>query len=200
MGTNGSKDEKRERANAVYDKTRSVATMAMWAEGSSAVIGAGVPLLVDGIMIGVYSDMWNDIRGIYGKGKITGSAAMAYLKPNLNFLFQDFIFDTVIGNVPVIGIPFNVAFAKATTWRAGVWFGALAALGDSETEPSNEQVSRAAADLIRLFFPPTQSVFDMEAPDREMFVTFIAALDGQRPDWALKKMKSFANSFNDGED
>ncbi|MFF8942480.1 hypothetical protein ACF1A5_09420 [Streptomyces sp. NPDC014864] len=170
--------EKEDRAARVYGLTGDLALSNMWWQGLSAVVGFGVPILVDGAALVAYSDLWSDVRTIYGKGRISAHAAKEYLKPNLGFLVQDFLWDKVIGQIPLIGIPFNVAFAKATTWRLGAWFGALAALGDGDDEATNGQVVGASMDLIKRLFPSTGSVFDFKSPDRETFIALIASLDG----------------------
>ncbi|WP_419998689.1 hypothetical protein [Streptomyces boninensis] len=169
---------KQQRADEVYDLTQKVATAGMWAEGLSGVVGFGLPVLVDAGMIGVYSDMWNDIRGVYGKGKITAHAAQEYIKRNIRFLIQDFVWDTVLGNVPVAGAFFNVVFAKATTWRLGIWFGALAALGEEDEKVLNSDVSMATATIVRELFPELGSPFDFKTPDREIFTSLLVGLDG----------------------
>lgn len=184
-----SQQAKQQRADEVYDLTKKVATAGMWAEGLSGVVGFGLPLLVDAGMIGVYSDMWNDIRGVYGKGKITAHAAQEYLKHNIRFVIEDFVWDTMLGNIPGIGIPFNVVFAKATTWRLGIWFGTLAALGDEDEQALNSEVSRATARIVKELFPELGSPFDFKTPDREVFTSLLVRLDGVTSDVATVRLR-----------
>ena len=166
---------KRARAELVYEKTRSLATGNLIAQGASGLFGFATNLLVDAAAIPFYADLWNRIRDIYGKGTITAEAAKAYLQPNLGFLAQDLLWDKVVGSIPIIGVPFNVVFAKALTWRLGAWFGLLSAIGD---EDDDEALTQVTMQLTREVFPSSRSVFDFRAPDRDVFVSFIASVDG----------------------
>ena len=167
---------KRARAVQVYEKTQSLAAGNQIAQGVSGFFGLGTNLLVDAAAIPFYADLWSDIRDIYGKGKITAQATKEYLKPNLGFLAQDLLWDKMIGSIPIIGIPFNIAFAKALTWRLGAWFGLLSAIGD---EADNKQaITKSTMHLTAEVFPSSRSVFDFQAPDREVFVAFVASVDG----------------------
>jgi hypothetical protein len=170
---------KRARAEQVYERTSSLATGNLIAQGASGFFGFAANLLVDAAAIPFYAQLWTEIRGIYGKGEITAEAVRAYVKPNLGFLAQDLLWDKVVGSIPIIGIPFNIAFAKALTWRLGAWFGLLSAIAD---EDDSEALTRATLQLTREVFPSSRSVFDFAAPDRDVFVSFIASVDGLTTD------------------
>jgi hypothetical protein len=178
---------KRARAEQVYEKTRSLATGNLLAQGASGFFGFAATLVVDAAAIPFYADLWNRIRAVYGKGEITVEATKAYLRPNLGFLAQDLLWDKVVGSIPIIGIPFNIAFAKALTWRLGAWFGLLSALaGDEDVE----ELTRATLQLTREVFPSSRSVFDFAAPDRDVFVSFIASVDGLTTDEARDRTRA----------
>ena len=163
----------------MYERTRRLATGNAWVQGLSGMFGGGTNLLVDAAAVPFYADLWTDIRAVYGRGRITGKAATEYLKPNLPFLAQDLLWDKVVGSIPVIGIPFNIAFGKALTWRLGAWFGLLSAAGgDGE---HSEAVTRASIELVRQIFPSVGDVFSFAAPDREVFIAFISSVDGLSP-------------------
>jgi len=176
----------RARAERVYEKTASLATGNLVAQGASGFFGFGTTWLVDAAAIPFYADLWNRIRDVYGNGEITTDAAQAYLRPNLGFLAQDLLWDKVVGSIPIIGIPFNIAFAKALTWRLGAWFGFLSAL---DGEDDVELLTSATMELVREVFPSSRSVFDLAAPDRDVFVTFIASVDGLTTDEAHDRTK-----------
>jgi hypothetical protein len=166
----------RERAARVYEKTRGLANGNALAQGASGLFGGGVNLLVDAAAIPFYVDLWNDVRRVYGRGELTLRAAQEYLGPNVAFLVQDLVWDKAVGSIPIIGIPFNIAFGKALTWRLGAWFGMLAALGaDSE---GNAQLAQSTLALVQQVFPAGGGVFSWSAPDREVFVAFISSVDG----------------------
>jgi hypothetical protein len=179
---------KRERAVRVYAKTRTLATGNAIAQGASGIVGGGVNLLVDAAAIPFYVDLWNSVRRIYGRGEITLQAAQEYLKPNLAFLVQDVVWDKAIGSIPIIGIPFNIAFGKALTWRLGAWFGMLAALG---AESGNDaELAHSTLALVKQVFPADGSVFSFSAPDQEVFVAFISSVDGLSEDEARERTEA----------
>ncbi|MGY1618143.1 hypothetical protein ACI797_15495 [Geodermatophilus sp. SYSU D00691] len=169
----------RARAEQVYERTRNLATGNLLAQGASGFFGFGVTLLVDAAAVPFYANLWSEVRAVYGKGEITPEAAKAYLKPNIGFLAQDLLWDKVIGSIPIIGVPFNIAFAKALTWRLGAWFGLLSAIAGDE---DRHALTRATMQLTREVFPSSRSVFDFAAPDRDVFVSFIASVDGLTTD------------------
>jgi hypothetical protein len=178
---------KRARAQQVYDRTRTLATGNLIAQGASGFFGFAANLLVDAAAIPFYAQLWNEIRDIYGKGEITAEATRAYVKPNIGFLAQDLLWDKIVGSIPIIGVPFNIAFAKALTWRLGAWFGFLSAI---EGEDDVEALTAATMDLVREVFPSSRSVFDFAAPDRDVFVEFIASVDGLTTDEVQDRTKA----------
>lgn len=184
----GADPAKRDRATRVYARTRSLANGNALAQGASGLFGGGVNLLVDAAAIPFYVDLWNDVRRIYGRGEITLQAAQEYLRPNTAFLVQDLVWDKAIGSIPIIGIPFNIAFGKALTWRLGAWFGMLAALGaDGAGDPELAQSTLA---LVKQVFPADGGVFSWSAPDEEVFVAFISSVDGLSEDEARDRTEA----------
>lgn len=167
------------RAGEVYERTRRLANGNMWVQGASGVFGSGLNLVVDAVLIPFYAELWNDVRQVYGKGKITVQAAKEYLRPNIMFLAQDLLWDKLVGSIPIVGIPFNIAFGKALTWRLGAWFGMLSAT--STEGPADAQLTRTSLELVKAVFPATSDVFAFKAPDRDVFVSFIASVDGLAP-------------------
>jgi hypothetical protein len=172
----GTDQAKRDRALKVYEKTRALANGNAIAQGASGIFGGGVNLLVDAAAIPFYVDLWNDVRRVYGRVEITLQAAQEYLKPNLTFLVQDLVWDKAVGSIPIIGIPFNIAFGKALTWRLGAWFGLLAALGSDST--NNAELAQSTLALVKQVFTHDGSVFNWSAPDEGVFVAFISSVDG----------------------
>lgn len=172
----GADHAKHERAARVYEKTGGLANGNALAQGASGLFGGGVNLLVDAAAIPFYVDLWNEVRRIYGRGEITLQAAREYLKPNMAFLVQDLVWDKAIGSIPIIGIPFNIAFGKALTWRLGAWFGMLAALGADSG--GDAELAQSTLALVKQVFPADGGVFSWSAPDKEVFVAFISSVDG----------------------
>jgi hypothetical protein len=179
---------KEQRAAMAYDRTKRMADRNALAGAASGVFGMGVNWIVDVAAIPFYTDLWNDIRGTYGKGSITLEAARRYLKPNIMFLVQDFVVDKILGAIPIFGIRFNYICAKALTWRLGAWFAVLSALGE-EKDPSKALIE-STMELTRRFFPANQSILDFEEPSREQFIEFIAAVDGLTQSEAAARAKA----------
>jgi hypothetical protein len=171
----------------VYDRTSTLATGNLIAQGASGFFGFAANIFVDVAAIPFYARLWSEVRGIYGKGEITAEAARAYLKPNVGFLAQDLLWDKIVGSIPIIGVPFNIAFAKALTWRLGAWFGFLSAI---DGEDDDEALTEATMQLVREVFPSSRSVFDFAAPDRDVFVEFIASVDGLTTDEVQNRTKA----------
>ena len=175
---------KRGRATQVYERTRTLANGNAIAQGASGLFGGGLNLLVDAAAIPFYAELWTDVRRIYGHGEITRQAAQDYLRPNLSFIVQDLVWDKAVGSIPIIGIPFNIAFGKALTWRLGAWFGMLAALGAAS---GDAELGQSTLALVKQVFPADGSVFTFSAPDREVFVAFISSVDGLTEDEARSR-------------
>lgn len=195
---NDSKSTKEERAEKAYTKTDDLATFNIWAQGVSGFFGIGVNWIVDLGVIPLYTDLWNDIRSIYGKGKITLHAAKEYLKPNMGFLLRDLIWDKGMGSIPILGIPYNVAFARAMTWRLGTWFGMLAAIGDGSTSVNDlkGEITRNSMALTREMFPSVGDVFDFKTPEKEVFISFVSSLDGLTPNVAIKRSRAALDALH----
>jgi len=182
----------------VYQKTEALANGNAVVQGASAIVGFGMNLVVDIGAIPFYIDLWNRIRKIYGRGDITAFAAKEYLKNNVGFLAQDLLWDKAIGSIPLIGIPFNIAFAKALTWRLGAWFGLISALGEDSEQ--DEIIIRATMELTREIFPSIGTVFSFRAPDRQVFISFIASMDGLNKEEAQKRTREALNAFRKRSD
>lgn len=73
--------------------------------------------------------MINDIRKIYGLPEINTKALRPILEGCSEEILSDLLFDKIGGQIPILGIPFNMMCAKAMTWRLGILFTMLAARG-----------------------------------------------------------------------
>lgn len=166
----------REQAAQTYAVIKKYANQNGMMQAFSGITGMGVNLAVDALAIVWYRDMWNDIRAVYGKGRITKEMVFAFLKQNIGYIAEDIILDKGAGTIPVLGVPFNYRYAKALTWRLGVLFGLSAAAPD---DVSHETMLRLI-EAIRLLFP-ARGVnigrylgellsFTFPEPDRERFI------------------------------
>jgi hypothetical protein len=168
------------RAKKVYNITQKLSNPNALAQAGSGIIGMGLNVLVDLFVLPLYAKMWDDIREVYGHGVITKKAAIAYLKPNINYIAHDLLFDKICGTVPLVGISFNYIYAKALTWRLGAWFGLLSALAKANGTDNipDELLTKCSFDLVRKFFPRENiEFFEFKEPDKDEFIEFIANLE-----------------------
>lgn len=201
------------RAGLVYDKTAHLAALNMGAQGVSGFVGMGVNLVVDVAAIPFYARHWNEIRAIYGKGALSLDRASAYLQPNVGFIVEDLIFDKALGSLPILGVYFNAAFAKALTWRLGAWFGVLCALGEEArgaaagareaktADDVSDVVTRVSLQLTREVFAAnvgSLQTLRFPTPERATFVRFIASMDGLTNAMAQERMERALDVLSGG--
>lgn len=177
MHTEDIRREAEKRAEEVYRVTQSAAGTNSLVQAVSGTFGMGWNLAADVAVIPLYVSMWNDIRGIYGQGKIGMDEAIAFIKLNLPYLAADLLMDKALGTIPVVGIPINYTYAKALTWRLGAFFGLMAALDSSHEDVT---IARACAEVIEKLFPMKSLniwdtiTFQYKAPDRELFIKLLS--------------------------
>lgn len=123
-------------------------------QGLSGAIGFPATLIVDAATLFThYGPMINDIRSLYGREPLSKDTLIPILKGTASDIVCDLVLDKVVGQVPVVGIPFNIMCAKAMSWRYGLMFAMLSARGESITE---ETVKKTCV-LIRTLFPQGHS-------------------------------------------
>ena len=190
-------NEKQQRAEQVYSITKTLANKSGYIQAVSAIWGGGVNLIVDGAITLLYRDMWNDIRAVYGRGKITLDAVKAFIKANWEFLLTDLIVDKGLGSIPIIGMPFNYTFAKELAFRLGAWMGAISVIG--EDIPSHG-LSRTMMQLVKTVFPREErftiwhaATFRYTPPNKARFIAFISSMETIPPDDAEARVEEALN-------
>lgn len=164
------------RAQTVYRMTSRTAAASSVIQAVSALFFGGmIHLAVDGAAIAFYVDLFNEIRGVYGRGRITKEAAWAYLQPNLAFILGDLVLDKLLGMLPVAGSYFCYVFSRSLTFRLGAFFGALSALGE---DAPNDILLEKVSQLVQELFPREGFLFRLSDPDQDSFVALIAGLEG----------------------
>ena len=114
-----------------------------------------------------YSPMINDIRRLYGLSEII-------IEGCSEEILSDLLVDKIGGQIPVLGIPFNMMCAKAMTWRLGTLFTMLSARGQ---EVSIDNVKNATI-LIRKLFPP-QKTLSFSKPSIIVFEKLVNAMENE---------------------
>ena len=121
-----------------------------------------------------YSPMINDIRRLYGLSEINAKALCPIIEGCSEEILSDLLVDKIGGQIPVLGIPFNMMCAKAMTWRLGTLFTMLSARGQ---EVSIDNVKNATI-LIRKLFPP-QNTLSFSKPSIIVFEKLVNAMENE---------------------
>lgn len=154
----------------VYDIIRTEASSNMVMQGLTGLVGFPVTTVVDAtVPFTHYGPMINEIRAVYGRKPVDVSCILPVLVGCKNELFMDLIVDKVIGSVPILGCPVNVAAAKAMTWRLGILFGMLASEGEKVT---CDEVRSAMTEINKVFPSP----YFWGAPSVEKIVQLLCGI------------------------
>jgi uncharacterized protein (DUF697 family) len=146
--------------------------------GASLVPIPGAGLAVDAAVLPViYMPMWNEIRGVYGRGEVGSEHARALLSGVGGVVLVDVVVDKVLGQVPILGMPLNYFCAKIMTWRLGALFTLFASLGDDV----DARLARLATELLTKLFPKEDFGF-IKKPERAKFVDFVVRASGSGSD------------------
>ncbi|MDR1531607.1 MAG: hypothetical protein LBS62_05385 [Clostridiales bacterium] len=156
--------EKKDLAVSAYTLINSKASSNMWLQGISGVVGFPFTTIADvGVIATHYVPMFNGIRRIYGRQSLTAEVIAPLVTNISKELLLDIVFDKVLGNIPLIGIPLNAICAKAMTWRLGILFSMLSSRG----EGIDNNTASDAVVVIRGIFP--KSAFGFATPPLKDF-------------------------------
>ncbi len=124
-------------------------------QGLTGLVGFPFTLLADGAVIFThYGAMLDEIRALKGYGRVTSDVFKPLVASISSELLFDLVADKVLGQIPLIGIYFNVICAKTMTWRLGILFAMLAQRGESLDGESMKQL----AQKIRARFPQSDAM------------------------------------------
>ena len=118
--------------------------------------------------------MWNEIRGIYGRGEVGKEQGKALLSGVGGVVLVDVVVDKVLGQVPILGMPLNYFCAKMMSWRLGALFTLFASRGDDV----DADLARLAVELLTKLFPKEDFGF-IKTPDKARFVDFVTKASRQ---------------------
>lgn len=153
--------------------------------GPMGAIGTDVYVIVK-----VYSPMINEIRKQYGRKPIDKKILVDFIKGALKEVFNDMIFDKVLGSVPVMGVYFNAVCARAMTWRIGILFTMLASRGE---DAKVEQIKETMI-LIRGLFP-NESTINFSKPDYSIFEKIVSSVESNTIETYNDKIKDALSAF-----
>ncbi len=144
-------------------------------QGLSGLLGFPFTTIADvGAIFTHYGPMINDIRKIYGLSEINAKALRSIVEGCSEEILSDLLVDKIGGQIPILGIPFNMMCAKAMTWRLGTLFTMLAARGQ---EVNVDNVKNATI-LIRKLFPQTK-MFSFSKPSIIVFEKLVNAMENE---------------------
>lgn len=158
------KDQKAIETIKGYAKTNSLM------QTISGALGFPVTTMIDGtVILTHYLPMIKNICEEYGYYKADKSAVLPVIKGCFNLFVNDFIFDKILGNIPLIGVFSNFIFAKVITWRLGLLFSYFAKHDIDINEDNVKKTVQYMNELIHL-----RSVIGFQAPSKSAIETFMA--------------------------
>lgn len=158
----------------VYDLIEKKAGSNIAMQALSGMVGFPFTAMADvAVFFTHYGPMLNEIRSVYGRTPVSIGSVADILKGCKTELLTDLVFDKVVGNIPLIGMPANMICAKAMTWRLGILFGMLAARG----EEINRNNVASAIRMIRELFPQKKS-FMFQKPSVIITERLLTAVEG----------------------
>lgn len=164
-----SKEQSEIIANNCYNLINSKANNNSTIQGLSGIVGFPFTLGVDAAVIpAIYVPLWNQIRELYGHEKLNSSEMIPVLKKLLPEIFVDLALDKFLGQIPILGIYFNLICAKTMTWRLGMLFTFLSSR--TANIPLNSVAK--ALKLIRNFFPQKE-MLKFATPSKDKFLKLI---------------------------
>ncbi len=139
-------------------------------QGLTGLVGFPFTLLADGAVIFThYGVMLNEIRALKGYGPVTSDVIKPILTSISSEILFDLVADKMLGQIPLIGIYFNVICAKTMTWRLGILFAMLAKRGEGLDGGEMSALARK----IRMRFPQSDAM-TFKQPDYDVFETLLS--------------------------
>ena len=100
-------------------------------QGLTGILGFPYTLIADGaVLFTHYSPMLNQIRMLYNRTPVNESVLAPILRGSSEDLLFDLLADKLLGQIPIVGVYFNIICAKTLTWRLGLLFAVLAKQGE----------------------------------------------------------------------
>lgn len=161
-------------------------------QGLSGVLGFPFTLLADGAVIFThYGTMLNEIRSLYGRTPVSETVVTSIVKGISSELLFDIVADKFLGNVPLVGIYFNIICAKTMTWRLGILFTMLSARGEAIDDYTVQDTTK----LIRMVFPQTDA-FRFQQPTYQTFEKLITSVSGNSIEQFNQKISKALDVFD----
>ncbi len=175
----------------VYQSINEKANSNVLIQGLSGVLGFPFTLIVDGAVIFThYSPMLNSIRRFYGRMPMSDGAIVTLIKNIMSEIIFDIVNDKILGNIPIIGIYFNVICAKTLTWRLGILFAMLSSRG----EDVDESIVKKSIIVIRSMFPQ-ESTFKFKEPNYATFTKMVASVHNNTQEEYKDKINKAMSAF-----
>ena len=152
-------------AAAVYKLIEEKANSNTLIQGLTGLVGFPFTLIADGAVVFThYGAMMNEIRALKGYGQVTADVIKPIITSISSEILFDLVADKVLGQIPLIGVYFNVICAKTMTWRLGILFAMLAKRGEGLSGEDMNVLARK----IRMQFPQSDAL-TFKQPDYGVF-------------------------------
>ena len=179
--------------NIIDSTAKSNATV----EALGSFFGLGTNLLIDAATIGThYIPMLNKIRALFGKAPWTMQSFGPVLKVIANDLMFDFVFDKLLGSIPIAGTYFNYICAKSMIFRVGMLCAMTSCLNEDITDI---ETFRNTSILIREIFPQ-KSAFKFASPDYGKFEQLMLSIINNSVKSYEEKVERAMEAFGITED
>ncbi len=155
---------------AVYKLIEEKANSNTLVQGLTGLVGFPLTLIADGAVVFThYGAMLNEIRALKGYGPVTADVIKPIVTSISGEILFDLVADKVLGQIPLIGVYFNVICAKTMTWRLGILFAMLAKRGEGLSGDDMTMLARR----IRMRFPQSDAI-TFKQPDYGVFETLMS--------------------------
>lgn len=182
-------DEYKNKAQECYSIIAGKASNNQWVQGISGIFGFPFTLAADvGVIPGIYAPLWIEIRSVYCQAPVSLEASGSVIKNIIPEVLSDLVLDKALGQIPLLGIYFNVICAKHMTWRLGTLFSMMSARGE---EIVSDNIT-SCMKLIRMLFPQ-QGQFSFTTPDKSTFIKVVSSVSDVSPqDFTTKVSKALS--------
>lgn len=179
-----------EKARKAYQLIEQKANSSMLVEGLSGIGGFPWTVIADGAIIFThYQPMVSEIRHIFDRSDISVDDYIKAVKALKSDILMDFALDQICGQIPILGIYFNLICAKAMTWRIGLVLAIASSRGEELCFENLHDAMKLSCQLA-----PRNGISKLAQPAYEDFEKIINSVADQ-PVWVYSEMLSRAISL-----
>mgnify|MGYP000529984447 CR=1 FL=1 len=156
-----------------YDLIEKKSVSNIFIQGAGGVLGTISTFGADIYAFRIYSELWDEIRIIYGHQPFELDEVSAIIPKLGKEIITDIALDKVLGYVPIIGVFTNAICAKTMTWRLGILFAILSSKGD--ILPGDDEIIKAVC-LIREMYPQ-KDMLTFVTPKKDAVIKILLSIE-----------------------